>query len=136
MGLILDTTILIANERRGGSANDLVDRAAVIGEMEVAISTISVVELTHGLYRARDVADRERRRVYSDKVFRDLAVFPLTLEIGRLAGRIEGEQAAVGIAIPFEDLVIGATALQLGYAVATHNLRHFQLIPNLKIVTF
>ncbi|MEP6716206.1 MAG: hypothetical protein ABJC09_11575 [Terriglobia bacterium] len=33
--------------------------------------------------------------------------------------------------IPFQDLAIGATALEFEYAVATLNVRHFQFIPNL-----
>ena len=66
--------------------------------------------------------------------FHDLVVHPVSIEIAQLAGRIEGEQAAKGITIGFEDLVIGATALHLGFDVATHNLKHFQLIPGLKIV--
>jgi predicted nucleic acid-binding protein len=51
-----------------------------------------------------------------------------------MLGRIEGQQATQGIAIAFEDLVIGVTALQLGFDVATLNVRHFQLIPGLKVV--
>ena len=35
--------------------------------------------------------------------------------------------------IPFQDLLIGVTALDLGYAVATHNVKHFEKIPDLKI---
>jgi predicted nucleic acid-binding protein len=31
-------------------------------------------------------------------------------------------------------LLIGATALHLGYAVATFNVRHFQQIPGLSLV--
>jgi len=58
----------------------------------------------------------------------------VTIDTARMVGRIEGEQAAQGIAIPFEDLVIGATALHLGFDVVTHNLRHFQRIPSLKVV--
>jgi predicted nucleic acid-binding protein len=46
-------------------------------------------------------------------------VHPVTVEIAELAGRIEGEQAARGVSIAFEDLLIGATALHLGYEVAT-----------------
>jgi predicted nucleic acid-binding protein len=33
------------------------------------------------------------------------------------------------------DLLIGAAALEIGYAVATANLRHFKLIPGLKVVS-
>jgi predicted nucleic acid-binding protein len=58
----------------------------------------------------------------------------VTLEVAQLAGRIEGEQATHGVSIAFEDLLIGATALHLGYSVATLNVRHFRLIPGLSIV--
>ncbi|MGO9275645.1 MAG: type II toxin-antitoxin system VapC family toxin [Terriglobia bacterium] len=49
-------------------------------------------------------------------------------------GKIGGQQAAKGVRIPFEDLVIGATALDLGYSVVTRNVRHFRLIPDLPVV--
>jgi predicted nucleic acid-binding protein len=64
-----------------------------------------------------------------------MIVHPMTLEIAQLAGRIEGEQAAKGISIDFEDLVIGATALHLGFDVATINVKHFQRIPGLIVAT-
>ena len=63
-----------------------------------------------------------------------MIVYPVTLEIARLAGKIEGEQAARGISIAFEDLLIGTTALYLGYAVATLDVQHFRLIPGLAVV--
>ena len=127
MGLILDSSILIANERRRGTIDDVVFQANAIGETEIGISAISIVELTHGIYRARTEAEKVRRRVYTEKAFRDLGVHPVTFEIAQLAGKIEGEQAAQGIAIGFEDLVIGATALYLGFGIATLNVRHFEL---------
>jgi predicted nucleic acid-binding protein len=40
----------------------------------------------------------------------------------------------MGIQFASEDLLIGATALQLGYEVATLNLRDFQRIPGLSVV--
>ena len=67
--------------------------------------------------------------------FRLLTVYPLTLEVAQLAGRIEGEQAARGNVLPFEDLMIGATALFLGFSVCTMNVKHFQEIPGLSVVT-
>lgn len=95
---------------------------------------LSVVELTHGIDRASREADRTRRRIFAEGVFEDLMVHPVTLEIAQLAGRIEGEQAALGNVIAFEDLVIGATALHLGFSVASHNNRHFQKIPGLSVI--
>jgi hypothetical protein len=49
------------------------------------------VELTHGIFRARSDADRERRRAFTDELLRDMAVHPITLEIAQLAGKLEGE---------------------------------------------
>jgi predicted nucleic acid-binding protein len=51
-----------------------------------------------------------------------------------LAGKIDGEQQAKGVTVPFGDLLIGATALSLGFSVLTVNLRHFRLIPDLQIL--
>jgi len=64
----------------------------------------------------------------------DVPVYPVTRDIAWLVGRLEGQQEAKGIQYAFEDLVIGATALHLGYAVMTLNARHFQRIPGLAVV--
>jgi predicted nucleic acid-binding protein len=51
-----------------------------------------------------------------------------------LAAKIDGEQQARGVKIPFGDLLVGVTALELGFAVLTINLRHFRLIPGLNVI--
>lgn len=112
MGLILYTGILIAGERRRETVKQVIKRVqSSVGETEAALSAVSIVELSHGIYRARTEADRERRRAFCDDLCRDMIVHPVSLEVAQPAGRIEGEQAVQGICIAFEDLVIGATAL-------------------------
>lgn len=106
---------------------------AAFGEAAIGMSVVSVAELTHGAYRATDPTRRERRLAFVDRLCNDIPVYPFTVEIARLVGRIEGESAAQGVGIAFEDLVIGATALQLGFSVATLNPRHFRLIPGLLV---
>lgn len=49
------------------------------------------------------------------------------------AGQIAGETQAQGIRLPLADLLIGVTALELGYSAATANLRHFRKIPGLSV---
>jgi len=63
-------------------------------------------------------------------------VHPVTPAIARLVGRIEGQQEAISVQFAFEDLLIGATALHLGYETATPNLRDFQRIPGLSVMQF
>lgn len=134
MGLILDSSLLIASERRGQRVWDILERVqAIQGETENAVSAVTVVELTHGIYRAKSETDAKRRRAFVEELCHAVPVEPVTLEIVQLAGRIEGEQAAKGIAIALPDLLIGVTALHLGYSVATLNLRDFRKIPGLSV---
>jgi len=63
-------------------------------------------------------------------------VYPYTKETALLAGKLDGEEQSRGVVIPFSDLLIGATALSLGFKVLTVNLRDFQRIPGLSVVQF
>ena len=135
MGLVLDSSVLIAGERRRESVRDILDRVRQsFAEAEASLSVITVAELTHGIHRAKTEADRQRREAFVEELLHSLVVYPITLEIAQLAGRIEGQQAVHGISIAFPDLLIGVTALHLGYSVATLNVRHFQAIPGLSVV--
>jgi len=64
----------------------------------------------------------------------DIEVVPYTRATAFLAGRIDGEQRALGVTIPSIDLLIGVTALEIGYSVVTANVRHFNLIPVLHVI--
>jgi predicted nucleic acid-binding protein len=63
-----------------------------------------------------------------------IPVQPVTSSVALRAGQIDGESRAKGILIPLSDLLIGVTALELGYEIGTGNVRHFQLIPGLKVI--
>jgi len=53
MGVILDSSILIAGERRRDSVWEILERVeAVCGKTTAALSAVTAVELTHGIYRA------------------------------------------------------------------------------------
>ncbi len=93
------------------------------------------MEPTHGIERAREEQRRQRRQAFVDELLRDVPAYPVTVETAKLAGRIEGQRAEHGVTIAFEDLLISATALQLGYGVATVNVRHFEAVPGLTVVT-
>ena len=135
MGLILDSSVIIAGERRGCTVRQLLEQIeSAYAEIEVGISVVTVVELTHGVQRAKIEERRRRRQAFVDELIRDVPVHPVSVDTARLAGRIEGEQAEQGLGIAFEDLLIAATALQFGFGVVTHNVRHFQPIPGLRVV--
>ena len=136
MGLILDSSVVIAAERRGDTVEKLIEQVvAVAGDQDAALTSIGLTELIHGIYRAPTSELQQRRQVFMEELLRDFTVYPYTKETALLAGRIDGEQQAQGVTIPFGDLLIGATALSLGFPILTVNVRHFRLIPNLTVGT-
>jgi len=135
MGLILDSSVVIAAERRGEAPAQLVELAiGLAGNQEAALSSVGLTELVHGIYRAATPQMRIRRQSFIDELRIALTIYPYTAETALLAGRIDGEQTARGTIIPYADLLIGATALSLGYSVLTNNARHFRMIPGLNVI--
>ena len=110
--------------------------SAARGEVEIGVSVVTIAELTHGAYRTKTQAHQQRRLEFIERLSSDVPVHAVTLDIARLAGRIEGQQEAMGIQFAFEDLLIGATALHLGFDLATLNVRDFQKIPGFSVVQF
>jgi predicted nucleic acid-binding protein len=59
MGLILDSSVLIAAERQGKNARQvLTSLAKEVGETEVGVSVVTLIELAHGAARA-DTPERK-----------------------------------------------------------------------------
>ena len=137
MGLILDSSVLIASERQGSNARQALAEIAVraAGE-DVAVSIITLIELAHGVARANTPERKATRQQFLNELMAALPVHPVTVPAALRAGQIDGENAAQGIRLALSDLLIGVTALELGYRVATANVRHFQQIPGLQVVTF
>jgi predicted nucleic acid-binding protein len=135
VGLILDSSVAIAAERRGDSVQTLLQRIIdTAGDQEAALSTAGVVELVHGIHRANTAERRARREAFVEDLLAAVIVYPLTTDIARLAGKLDAERQSRGVVIPFADLLIGTTALSLGYSVLTTNLRHFERIPGLALL--
>lgn len=134
MGLVLDSGVLIAAERDAQPVSELLTLLKrEHGENDIVLSSITVIELEHGLHRASSIEQARRRRDYLEVVFTAIPVEPFTREMARLAAKIDAETRKVGQTVPFADLLIGATALHFGYGVGTRNLRHFQMIPGLLV---
>ena len=135
LGVILDSSVVIEAERQQlNVAQFLKQFVEAIGDREAALSSITVAELVHGIYRANTEERRARRRAFLDDLKAAMLVYPITDNTAELVGKISGESSAKGVSIPFDDLLIGTCALERGYALATRNRRHFQKIPGLKLV--
>ena len=137
LGLVVDSSIVIDAERKHQAVEDLLTAIRRrFGEVDVVISAVTVAELVHAVERAKTPEIRQRRRAFIDELKKHVPVHPVTDETGELAGTISGSQAARGITLPMDDLLIGVSAVEQGYAVATLNRRHFEKIPDLIVVSF
>ena len=53
VGLILDSSVVIAGERRGHTIRQILEQFKFgYGEIEIGLSVVTVVELVHGIQRA------------------------------------------------------------------------------------
>jgi hypothetical protein len=70
MGLTLDSSTMIAGERKGQSTADMLSGIrAVAGPELAALSVISVIELEHGIWRAKTAE-------LMDDLFEAIPVYP------------------------------------------------------------
>lgn len=135
LGLVLDSSVLIAAERRKMRPYEAIEKLqATVGEIPIIFCAISFAEIGHGIYRANTPELRQRRRAFLDDLKATVPVHPVTEATAEIVARIGGEEAAKGVNLPLADLIIGACALELGYAVGTGNLRDFHRIPGLTVV--
>jgi len=137
LGVVLDSSVIIAAERKRQTVQELLTwiREAA-GEVNITLSAVTIAELVHGVMRANTNEIRDRRRAFIDELKKHVPVHPVTDSTAEIAGQLSGEQAMKGVALPMDDLLIGASAIEQGYAIATLNARHFHKIPGLLVVPF
>ena len=136
LGLVLDSSVLIAAERRQRTAAEAIESVLKIaGEVPVAISAVTVAEIGHGIYRANTPEIQRYRRAFLDDLKSTIPVYPLTDSTAEIVARLSGEEARKGNNLPLADLLIAACALELGYGIGTSNLRDFSRIPGLQIIS-
>lgn len=133
MGAVIDSSVLIAVERAKIGLDGLLRDH---GQEEIAIATITASELLHGVHRAAKPSQRARREAFVETVLGLVPVLPFDMVAARLHARLWAQLAAKGVHVGAHDLLIGATALAVGYEVATHDKRSFPKIPGLQVVAW
>ena len=136
LGVVLDSSVLIAAERRKHTPVQVIKNVATaVGTVPIILSALTVAEIGHGIYRANTSEIRGSRRAFLDELLVTIPIQPITAATAEIIARIGGEQAAKGINLPLADLIIGASALELGFAIATDNQRDFNRIPGLNVIS-
>ena len=99
-------------------------------EQEVAISVITRAETQYGL-GLLNANDKRRNTIGS--LLQEYPVLPWTADAADRYGEIASHLQQVGRAIGIMDTQIAAHALAENLILVTHNTRHFERVPGLKI---
>ena len=123
MGTLLDTSILIDVER---------GRGTIPTSEDAAIAAITASELLQGVLRA-DRAHRATRGSFVEGILATLPTIPFSLRIARVHAQIWAELARARATIDAADLEVAATAIALGWDLATLNRKDFARISGLRL---
>ena len=131
MGLILDSSLLIADER---GESRLQSRLRARPPEPVAVCAITLAELWFGIEAEEDAARARCRQRWIEKALRRVETIPLDARLARTHARVWAKLAAAGQVIGPYDLIVAATAVHRRWAVATFNAREFRHVPGLEVI--
>jgi predicted nucleic acid-binding protein len=82
MGLILDSSVLITAEREGQNARQILEAISrKVGNTEIGISVVTLVELAHGAARADSPQRKAKRQQFIQELLAALPVHPVTVPV-------------------------------------------------------
>lgn len=130
MAIILDADVIIRGEKE---TFDLRRWVAAHSDDEFEIAAITIAEVWHGIERATG-AHRAKRERYVQLALEGMPILPYTEATALVHARIGAALESSGKMIGAYDLIVAATALERGSAVATFNKRHFAQVRGLKVI--
>lgn len=131
--VLLDSSVLIGAERQKMAIGALI---ADFGDREMFVSAVSVSELYHGVYRARDASVRIRRLAFVEDVLSPMTVLPIDEAVATQHAETWAVLEDAGRMIGMNDLWIAATALVNAVAVVTANYAEFSRVPGLAVIHY
>ena len=131
-GIILDTSVIIACEKGRLDLNAWMAKQA---HSTSNIAAITVSELSYGIERDDVAARAKARRAWMDEFINASSVLDFDEDCARVHATLWAGLESRGVRIGAHDMLIAATALHHGMAVATLNVSEFKRIPNLKVIT-
>lgn len=130
MAIVLDADVIIRADK---GQFDLERWVSSRTDDQFCVAAVTVAELWHGVERASGT-HKVKRRQFLEGVLGVLPVVAYTEQTAYEHARIWAELEASGKMIGFYDVIVAATALERGDAVATFNKRHFAQVKGLTVI--
>ena len=129
-GLIVDTDILIDLLRKKDYAVSLIKKLE--HGVELATSAINAFELYRGAYKSRN---QEKNLASVKGLLNSLRILNTDEDSMEIAGKITASLERDGNMMDIRDLLIASIALVNGFGILTNNVRHFNKIKHLRVVS-
>ena len=113
-----------------GAKPHAIDLLSALAKEEIAVSLVTVGEISEGIYYGRDP---QKAEVIFRQFLRLAETLPLTQTIMQRFAQIRGELRRKGQIIGDFDILIAATALHHDLLVVTRNTKDYQRIPQLRL---
>lgn len=126
MKYLLDTNVLISLFKNKYGIRDAI---LAVGRKQCVISTLTIGELLVGAYKGKDA--RQRNEVEKTKEL--FSTIPVSEAIIDVYAKTRAALELQGIRIDDIDLLIASTAIYHDLIVVTHNVKHFERIPGVRV---
>lgn len=130
MGVLIDSNVLIAIERKGVDISSFIRGRE---DEEMFLSVVSASELLHGVYHAKERGTRSKRLAFVEAVLIAFPVLEIDLATARFHAQLWNDLEEAGIMIGLNDSWIAATCLAHDFAIVTDNVREFARVPDLRV---
>jgi len=132
--LLFDTGYLIDLINGDEGAIRIANEVDAAGAFK-AISVVTAHEYLRGIFYLHQKNPKmlSKKLEKAERELERFEILPYTIEIAKLAAKIDAELTRRGTPISFADVVIAATSLHHGLTLVSRNVKHFGRIQNLKI---
>jgi tRNA(fMet)-specific endonuclease VapC len=130
MALLVDADVIIQAERK---AFDFDAWLRAHPDEEIKLAAITVAELWRSVDRATGI-HRARRQKYLQSVLAVFEIVPYTEKAAAGHARLWADVDAAGQRISPHDLMLAATAREIGATIITSNTKRFAAVPGLTVL--
>ncbi len=127
---LLDTNIWIEHfHQRSGVTKHIME----LQTTQLFVSEITLAELTFGAYNSSDFERHIKEPQWLRRYITVLDISDVFNEYAQIRCALKKMQKNLDKNIGNFDILIGATALHYGLTVVTDNVKHFELMPDVKV---
>ena len=124
--IVIDTSVFIDYFRKTNRKDAFFEKILRFN-IPLTLSVITHLEIMIG--------NNEKQNSFWKLLIEELPVLDYHFQINNTAANIFSDLKKRNKVIPFQDIIIAATALHYNYPLATINRKHFQYVTGLKLYT-